>query len=154
MNSYKLLLLTIVANKKKASEMLSNHFDCKSTELFYKYLKNDFPDSGRIKEDTAFLFHGYGCSVSSKIEGWKVDLEFGPKGNTLAFDQYTICHECKIEHEKCHDFIQMLIRHNIIRLVDEKLNALMSINSESRGKLSELEDMDLCVADRYILIES
>jgi len=139
--------------KKVASKLLAKHFNCKESELFYLYQKNQLPQTGHLSKDIHYFFHGLECSMKNDKEGWNITLDFGPKGNTLAFDMGTLCYELSIDMRNCDHFIQILLQNNVIKLADEKLYNLLKDNPNFNDWHSEEEEIDAMVADRFILIE-
>lgn len=139
-----------VKDKELASSVLADHFNCKKEEIFYKFLKKEIAESGITDTGEKFFFHGYGCTVKNDQKGWEVDLEFGPRGETRAFDKYTLCHFLGYQVDECESVISFLSDVNLIELADPELYSLMSDNPQNIWG-SEEEEIDACVSDRYVM---
>lgn len=139
--------------KRIASELLSKHFHCKESELYYLYQRGQWSQTGRINKDIRYFFHGLECSIKNDKEEWSVTLEFGPKGKTLAFDKGTLCYTLSIHIDNCDDIIQILLQKNIIKFANEKLFNLLEENPNFNNWHSEEEEeIDATVADRFIVV--
>ncbi len=149
---YKTILNQELEYKRKAILLLTKYFHCDKEKLFYHFMKGDLPETGVIDNKTYFFFHGLGCSIKNEKENYKVDLEFGPKGNTLAFDKGTICHLLNEKIDICDEFISCLIDKKIIKLIDEKLYKLVKNYPKYKDWTSIEEEIDASVADRYMVI--
>ena len=152
--------MILSANSKlrvKASILLSKHFKCLESELYYKYQKGEFPYKGQITNNIFFFFHGLGCSVKNDKENWSISLEFGPKGNAHAFDAGTILYLCDEAYDgndiKPYRLIEYLVQNNVIQLADKELYDFIQKNPNFREWSSEEEEIDATVADRFIYIE-
>lgn len=137
--------------KEYAASRLAKHFGCGSKLLFYKHLNGELLEEGATKTGESFLFHGYGCSVKNDKEEWSVDLEFGPKGIVSAFDKHSLCHLLNYEDAKCDRLINQLSEKKIIQLCDYELYRILSDNPDFNNWRSTEQEMDACVADRYML---
>jgi hypothetical protein len=151
---YKTILAEQLAYKRKAVQLLTKYFKCDEKDLFYLYMKGKYPEIGQIADKINFFFHGLGCSVSNKEENWTIDLEFGPQGNALAFDKGTICHLLNEKVDDCDSFIDYLVAENIIKLIDKELYMLIKTYPQYNSWISEKEEIDASVADRYMVIEN
>jgi len=149
-NELKKELVRHLEMKKQAVDILTRGLNIESTEIFYKYIKGELPESGILLDGNSFFFHGLGCSVNIKALKKSVDLEFGPNGQVLAFDKGTICHILG-QMSKCDVLIKNLEEENIIALADQRLYEILCSGNREQVQ-NEYEDIDLSVADRYILV--
>ena len=144
----------IVRDKTLSSRFLAEHFECNPSDLFYFFLQKKLDVSGVMSNGVSFFFHGYGCKVVSSQHDLNVELEFGPKGNALAFDQYTLCNLLKHDVNGCPDFISELLDKKVIALADEELYQILADNPAFDAWRSFEEEMDACVVDRYVVNET
>lgn len=149
-NDYKNGLNEYLEKKQEALELLAETLGLDSNVLFYEYMRGNIPETGIIKNNKSFHFHGLGCSVVDRTIDSIVDLEFGPKGQALAFDKGTICYILDITLE-CDELINILQRNNIITLADRELYEIWLSNQEQIFE-NEYDEIDISVADRYILL--
>ena len=146
-------LSNLVKLKERAALRIAHHMKLDPREIFYEYMRGNLPNSGVLKDDTSFFFHGLGCSVKNDSEHWKVELEFGPQGAFQAFDKYTLCNHLGFSVDECDDAISDLIKCGFIRLVDEELFKLINEQPDYTAWISEKQEIDATVADRYILVK-
>ena len=151
---YKTILAEQLVYKRKAVLLLTAYFKCDEKDLFYFYIKGKYPETGKITDKIFFFFHGLGCSIKNEEENWAIDLEFGPKGNALAFDKGTICYLLNEKMNVCDDFINYLVDEKIIKLINEELYMLVKAYPKYNSWVSIEEDIDASVADRYMVIEN
>lgn len=151
---YQTILNEQLIYKRKAILLLTNYFNCDEKDLFYFYIKGQFPDTGKISDKIYFFFHGLGCTVKNEEENWIIDLEFGPMGNVLAFDKGTICYLLNEKLDVCENLIDYLMGKKIIELINKELYEQMRICPKYNNWVSEEEEIDASVADRYMVIEN
>jgi len=149
---YKQILKNEIIYKIRAVELLADYFACNKDDLFYLFQKNKFPQKGKITDKILFFFHGLGCTVKNEEEGWNSTLEFGPKGETLAFDKGTICHILSVHMDYCDELIKLLIENNIIKFANKELYNLLKENPNYNDWNSEEEEIDAIVADRFVVM--
>ena len=150
---YKAVLAEQLAYKRKAVLLLTEYFQCDEKDLFYSYMEGKYPEMGKITDKIYFFFHGLGCSMKNKEENWEIDLEFGPKGNALAFGKETICYLLNEKVGACDSFIDYLVAENIIKRIDKKLYALTRTYQKYNSWVSVQKEIDASVADRYMVVE-
>jgi hypothetical protein len=151
---YKTILNEQLIYKRKAVLLLTKYFQCDEKDLFYFYIKGKFPDTGKIADKIYFFFHGLECSVKNEEENWKIDLEFGPTGNVLAFDKGTICYLLNEKIDVCDNLIDYLVGEKIIKLINKELYVLMNTYPTYNSWVSLEEEIDASVADRYMVVEN
>lgn len=143
--------------RKQAAHIVAEFHNIQPECLIYMYLKQEIPYFVHIDENTYYAFHGRECSV--KTQEWKVDIEFGIRGCYTAFSKGTIALINDTPYEEANNLIDLLLENNIIQFIDqdflflsEKINQIE--NSEQLlSELSFEEQVDLSVADRYVLVE-
>ncbi|MCP4287960.1 MAG: hypothetical protein GY792_26575 [Gammaproteobacteria bacterium] len=152
-SNYRKKLQEITNQKQKASMVLAKLFNCEPEEIFYKFVSNELPESGKSDDGLRYFFHGYGCTVTNEIEGWKIDLEFGPNGETCAFDKFTICHLLQAKSANCQLLIDTLMENGAVKLVDESLFSIVKVGGNNQVWKSREQEIDACVADRYMFVK-
>ncbi len=144
-------LLYLVMLKKKAMEELSRNVGFSAEEIFYRFMKSELPERGSFEDGTVYFYHGMGCSIKNELEGWETELEFGPRGQYHAFDKYTLCHELGFTVGECESVISELESDGIILLADAEFFELTKRQPRNIRWESEEDDIDACVADRYVV---
>ncbi len=138
--------------KIKAICILENFLNTAREEIYYEYIRGNIPQHASSASMVKYYFHGNDCHVTDGVIN--AQIEFGPKGETLGFDKYNLCYPLNKKIQKINLLISTLVSTSKVKIIDDDLYKL-SQNKHMGIILSDLsveEQIDLVIADRYILI--
>lgn len=144
---------------QKGITLIANLYKVPPEELIYLYLQGDIPQVHHFDKNKFYAFHGRECAVKTK--DWHVDIEFGIHGSYSAISFGTLSLMSQEFNQDVNTLIEELIQSHIIELPDEKFLALSeqiitlstTEQDEIMQKLSFKEQVDLAVADRFIILD-
>lgn len=156
-------LLNRLATQRVLSQqginLVADFYKTQPEELIYLYLQGDIPQVHHFGENMFYAFHGRECAV--KTPDWYVDIEFGIHGSYSAISFGTLSLKSQEFNQDVNTLIEELIQSHIIELPDEKFLALsrqiITLSTSEQDvimqKLSFKEQVDLAVADRFIILD-
>ncbi|MGL4675804.1 MAG: DUF6896 domain-containing protein [Wohlfahrtiimonas sp.] len=144
---------------QKGITLIANFYKVPPEELIYLYLQGDIPQVHHFDENMFYAFHGRECAVKTK--DWYVDIEFGIHGSYTSISSGTLSLISQEFSQDVNTLIEELIQNHIINIPDEELLTLsrriisLSISEQDAimQKLSFKEQVDLAVADRFIILD-
>ena len=140
----------LLAIKRIAIQRLASHFCVPEKWIFRCHMTLTVPFTGVMPDGTRFYFHGLGCTITNKNEGWTTDLEFGFYGETELFNKYTLCILFGLTIDDCDQFIDFLESNGLVKLADENL-----VDESTRKIYRALWEGDIenLPKEKYMVIE-